>query len=351
MKIVSRFEAKLLKVLQCFLRRSPLDHALAVITSQEAPPECLSRDAVELVQDNLAKGCSLILARAGGWRREQHLRGQDVIDGRLWERTTPSELGLTFSRHSLRFLIWITAHKPGDEKPKWSAREEELTQADCLFFYLAYSALRETEVAHPLRTRPGFWGNSLCRLAFSEDFQGAVPDFRSWTTGLGACILEALQHELAERWVASERSKGQVTDWNALRVHGRSQEAVLDAFLEGVESANRLDLARFLWQAAARLLTPDATAQLWVNAKASTGVRLADRVEAYRAALALVHRVDRFRQWEQRARGVGYFDEGYAASQLIKAEWERWGGDQLAYRAERIIREVDPMSLANEGRS
>src|SRR5262245_27556405 len=163
MKLVSRFEANLLKVLQCFLRRVPSEQALPVIISQTAPPECLSRDAVELVQDNLAKGCMLVLARAGGWRRERHLRGDLVADGRLWERTKASELGLTVSRHTLRFLVWITAHKPGDEKPKWSAREEELTQGDSLFFYLAYSALRETEAARPLRTRPGFWGNGLCR--------------------------------------------------------------------------------------------------------------------------------------------------------------------------------------------
>ncbi|MBL8800036.1 MAG: hypothetical protein JNM56_39500, partial [Planctomycetia bacterium] len=106
-----------------------------------------------------------------------------------------------------------------------------------------------------------------------------------------------------------------------------------------------------LLHAAAKLLTPDAGAQLWVSPDCNPGTRVADRVETYRAALALVNRVERFQHWERQARSVGYFDEGYAASQLVKAEWERWAGDELAARAQRIIRELDPLSVQTEGRS
>lgn len=356
MKTVSRFEANLLRILQFFLRRAAAEQAWAQIVAQSAQPDCLSRDAVELVQDHLAKGCCLVLARVGGWRRERFIRNEQVVEGRLWERTPPQDLGLGFSRHSLRFLVWITATNPRDEKAaKWTANEQELTPADRLFFYLAYSALRDTEIGQLLRHRPGFNGNVLCRLTFPEDFavtQAPVAsDYAAWMTGVPACILEALQPELAEAWIKSERQKGRILEGETLRHHGRRQELILELFLQAVEKSGRYDLARFLMQAAAKLLTPDAAAQFWVHADCSPGTRVADRVDTYRAALALVNRVERFQQWEQRARSVGYFDEGYAASQLVKAEWERWAGDELATRAQRIIRELDPLSVQTEGRS
>jgi hypothetical protein len=354
MKIVSRFESHLLRVLQFILRRVPLEQALPVITGHWSQPECLSQSAVELIQDHLGKGCTLILARCGGWRRERFMRAEQAADGRLWDRTPAPELGLVFSKHPLRFLLWITAHNPTDEKtPRWTATESELTPADELFFYLTYAALRETDIAPLLRNRPGFIGNRLCRLVFAEDLEPwdteHPVDFAPWISGLGACVLEALQPELIERWVASELNKGRTSDWNHLRNHGQRQDQVLEAFLAAVEKAGRRDLARFLLVAMAELIQPNVTAQQWVNTPAITGARLADRVETYRSALALVNRVDRFRQWEHTARTVGYFDEGYAASQLVKTDWERYGGDELAARAQRIIRELDPLSVGNQG--
>ena len=51
----------------------------------------------------------------------------------------------------------------------------------------------------------------------------------------------------------------------------------------------------------------------------------------------------RLQQWERRARSVGFFDEGYHASQLWKADWERFEGDVLTERAQAVIRQLDPM--------
>ena len=65
MKLVSRFETNLLTILDCFLGRGPLEQALPLIVSRAPQPDCLSRAAVELVQDRLAKGCALRLAKAG----------------------------------------------------------------------------------------------------------------------------------------------------------------------------------------------------------------------------------------------------------------------------------------------
>ena len=67
--------------------------------------------------------------------------------------------------------------------------------------------------------------------------EGALPDFAPWTTGVRACILEALQPVLAQNWLVLERSKVHALDWRQLRELGRSQERVLDAFLSAVKEA------------------------------------------------------------------------------------------------------------------
>jgi hypothetical protein len=128
-----------------------------------------------------------------------------------------------------------------------------------------------------------------------------------------------------------------------MRDLGAAQERVLNAFLDAVEKAGRLDLARFLLRAAARLLGPYANTGMWVGGLPSAGPRLADRAATYQAALAFVRRLDRLQSWERRARTVGYFDEGYAAAQLWKADWERHDGDALCERARGLVRQLDPL--------
>src|SRR5262245_5195931 len=172
MKAVSRFEYNLLRILHFFLQRVPLEQVrlLIVNRSDKERPRCLSRTAVDLVQEALAKGTTELLARAGGWRRERFLRHDQPVLGRLWERAPPRELGLPFSAHSLDFLMWLTAVKPSEPTNQWSPPPEELSVGDWLLLFHAYKALRETDVGQVQRTRRAFARHVLCRLAFPEDF-------------------------------------------------------------------------------------------------------------------------------------------------------------------------------------
>jgi hypothetical protein len=350
MQSVSRFEAKLLRLLWYFLRREPPERALPLLENRCVAPPCLHRNAVLLIADALAKGCMLLLARRGGWRRERFLRGERVVEGRLWQRTPPAELGLNFSSHTLGFLIWITANCPGDPERAWRVSEDELTLGDHMLLYFAHEGLRNVAEglgAPRLRMQEPFVQHALCWLAYPEDYTaapaGVRPNFAPWMNGTGMCMLEALQPELTRRWIEVESNKECLTDPQAMRVLGLAQERVLTAFLDAIEQASRLDLARFLLHAATRLLGPHAHAGMWTARLDLTGQRVADRAATYQAATIFLRTLDRLQAWERRARGVGYFDEGYAASQLWKTDWEQVQGDQLIERARAIVQQLDPM--------
>ncbi len=353
MQRVSRFEANLLRLLGYFLRREPPERALPLIEQRCTAPPCLNRNAIHLVKDALAKGCVVLLARRGGWRRERFLRGERVVEGRLWERTPPTELALKFSTHTLEFLIWITANHPGDKDKPWRPREEVLTLGDRLLLYFAHEGLRsvaEGKGVRSLRTEQPFVEHGLCWLAFPEDYTaapvGSRPHFAPWTNGVGAAMLEALQPELASRWIEVESGKERITEPQTMRVLGLAQERVLTAFLDAIEQAGRMDLARFLLQAASVLVGPHAHAGMWTARLHMAGLRVADRAATYQAATTFLRMLDRLQTWERRAHGVGYFDEGYTASQLWKAEWEQSQGDQLVERARAILQQLDPMRQA-----
>ena len=359
MQSVSRFEANLLRLLYYFLKREPPERALPLVDQRLEPPLCLSRGAVKLAESALAKGCAFLVAQRGGWRDERHLRGDRIVGGRLWERTPPPDLALSFSQHSLEFLIWITARRPGDKEPHWGPPEEQLTDGDRLLLFFAHEGLREgvdSLGAPELRKRHPYNAHGLCWLAYPEDFaevpEEARPNFGPWTAGIGSCILEALQPFLAERWILVESQKEQrITDPQQMVALGRSQERVLSAYLDAVAQANRLDLARFLLRAATRLLQPGADLALWTGGLQMGGLRLADRAAVYQSAVAFLRHLPRLQAWARQARSVGYFDEGYHAAQLWKEDWERYEGDMLCARAQQIVRQTDLMRPAPGGAS
>lgn len=343
MNAISRFEVNLLRVLRGFLTQAPVEQVLPLLVKPLPRPKCLSRDAVELVQDTLAKGCVHFLARHG-WMRERFLRGGKITDGRLWERSSPKDLGLTFSPHALELLIQFVSGTVGTAVPKI----DELTVGDRLLLFLAFNLLRHTAVADQLRTKwQPLHQDGLCRLFFTEELPEAAQRFRidwlTWTEGQGADILEALQGPLADRWVEVERRKESITTVARMRKIGTTQARVIGEYLDALTSARRWDLARCLLEAARRLLHDQPAARKWIRNLDVSKERLADRLATYHEALSLVRQLERLRQWQQEAITVGYYDEGYAASQLWKTDWERFGADALCETACAILREVEPI--------
>ena len=349
---VSRFEYTLLRLLRFVLGAMPAEQALLLVNGEFTPaPPCLTRTCVRLAEDTLAKGTVLTLVRAGGWRRDRFLKGGEPKEGRAWDRVELPARTLEFSGHPLAFLMWLTAEKPLGAKKPWDCPPSELTPADQLFFALALDALRAVEGVGPvLAKREAFSRNPFCWLFtpgdFAEQDEPRPPDFAPCFTGVRAVMLECLQHRLGERWARSERGKGQVSDWKRMRGLGRAEQAALSGYLAAAEAANRPDLARFVLHATeATLGTPgEITPAYWTGGlQGSTPPRLADRIDTQRLALAVPAQLATLARWERAARSVGYFDEGYAASQLWKADWDKADGDRLARRAADLIASLDPL--------
>ena len=175
-------------------------------------PKCLSRTSVELVKDSLRKGCVSLLTKWGGWQRESFLRNQAAKKGRLWERTSPVDLGLTFSAETLKLLIWLTDADCSDPKVKWVGKKgQPLTLGDQFFWFLVIRCLRETELVDKLAKHPLVSSNGLISLAYPKVFAKFniefEPDFKPWIDGCGGAILETMQKNLAKNWVEIENSK------------------------------------------------------------------------------------------------------------------------------------------------
>ncbi|HET6576089.1 MAG TPA: hypothetical protein VFG68_20980 [Fimbriiglobus sp.] len=346
---VSRFEYNLLRILRFLLGHTPAEQAAPLVYAKfSPPPPCLSRTCVRLVQDMLGKGLVIHLVRAGGWRRERFLKGNQPVEGRVWERVPLDVRRLEFGEDTLGFLYWLAAEKPTETRNDWDAPPEGLSAADELFLAVALDALRVLPDVFPsLTAKAAFRQNPLCWLISPGDFaadEPAPPAFDPWLTGTRAAILECLQPMLTQRWVRSERGKGQVGDWRRMRQQGRAESAALAAFLAAAEKAARPDLARFVLRSASAVFTSEQAPAFWTGGLQGTGPpRLADRLETQRAALALPRQLETLQRWERRARSVGYFDDDYQASQLWKADWEAASGDVIAARAHRVLEQLEPL--------
>lgn len=346
---VSKFEFNLLRILRFMVGHSPAEQAIPLLRGPLLRPECLSAGAVGLIQDTLAKATVLFLVRQGGWRNDRYLRAGHPTPGRVWERIPLDERTLDFSRPVLEFLIWATAEKVNESKNPWDAAPQALTPADELFFWLAFDAIRtDPELLLALRRKEAFRLNPLCWITFPGDMVEGdtqrVPEFAPVFTGLRAVFLECLQAHLTQRWLLSERRKGQIGDWKRMRQQGQAELAALGAFLQAAAEAKRFDLARFVLRTNAALFTTETMPSFWTGGLQGSGPpRLADRLDTQRAALAVPRQMETLETWQQQAIHVGYFDEGYAASQMWKAEWEAAQGDLIATRAHAAVAMLEPL--------
>lgn len=309
-------------------------------------PAKLSPAAVAAVQEMLAKGCVRLLAEEG-WRPQRSLREGRPVAGPVWRRCEPSELGLSFSPAALDFLVWATSEKMGDNAAAWRwPADGALTSGDRFLLFCAYSALRNSETGDRWRRRRPFLDHGLCWLSYPDDYANAPAhgdlDLSPWIAGQGAIVLENWQHRLARQWVEVEHRKRRLQDASHVRALGSAQERVLRALLSAADRAGRWDLARFLLIGARGLLAAHDGAEERFAELAATETTAGKRIEFLRLSLAPIRALLALRQWQRRSETIGYFDQGYAAAQFWKFEWEHFDAERLCRSAESLVRRVVP---------
>ncbi len=344
MRTVSRFEANLLRILHCFMGHAEVELVLPAMIRHLRRPNCLSRDAVELVQQSLATGTVMLLTRGGAWSQQRHLRGGQIREGSLWQRTEPGDLGLQFSAASLEFLIWLTEANATQQMTAFVPQQKSLTVGDQFLMYRAVRALRDTTLINKWYRNPFVRSNALIALTMPEYFTEAkvipTPDFQLWMTATGACVLEAMQDELARTWVMLERNKAKISRPGYMQHLGKAQETVLNGLFDAVEQHGRRDLCRFLLDTAKSLLNAKSRREQWIQSLDTTDLRIAERTEIYESASAFLRATKRLSQWHTESLAVGYFDEGYAESQLWKSLWESSDAADAVGHANRILKDL-----------
>ena len=346
MRVVNRFENSLLQILQAVFGRGAKDRAIKNVLREADAPKCLGRDVVIVIQDILAKGSVAKLARWGGWRRERFLRGERSVTGRLWNRTPSTQLGLNFSTRTAQFLVGLTAFPAGHAFYR-KRPSKNLTLGDRWLHFAVYDSLRGSGFEKEMQTWPIIRDNLLVQLLHARDFLDAPPkqpaDMQSWLSdpaGLG--MFEVLQSRLTNAWVETEQAKRALRSPEQLLRASRFHADLLGGFLSAVESIQRRDLARFLFDVWHRLLPDDETARApWLESVIVDNLRLSERAELYQQALGTFSLAERFSNWNDWARGIGYYDEEYEIAQHWKLDWEQRDGDTVTTRSRRLASQAE----------
>lgn len=345
MKEVSEFEARLLRILRCLMHRMPVEQTLALLVKPIRRPRCLSRNCVELVQDGLSKGVTEWLARSG-WPDRRFIQNEAIVEGRMWERHPIDKLQLSFSANSLKLLIWLTASNFVEPNSAAKINPKALTVGDRLLMLMVFAAIRSTPGGPTLLKQPGFSEHGLISLMFPADVgvvtRSSEPDVTFWCQPQHSWVLETLQSRLSQQWFRIECDKRGSSNDGDMRRIGEFQAHVLSLLFDTVEQQGRQDLCMFLLSAGQHLLQTIPT-EKWFDRLDVRHLRMADRSEVYKSALAFFHGVKRLQKWTQHAQGIGFYDEDYQASQLWKSEWERLEGDCLVTAARSIIQRVAPV--------
>lgn len=323
-------EALFLRLTRALLGFSPIAAARDVLEDPHRRVE-LSPNGLHVLKDLLAKGVVRALVRGGGYRTR---RGPGPR-GRLWERHEP--FALRFSSATMDLLRGAFEYAITDAQRWTRARPEELTMADEVVFFCVARALRQCRRTTRMR---GFEASSLVRIGFALDFDDlpAPPRFERFLEGSGALVVEALSRDLAVAVVDTERERRTLTTLDRARLAADAIARGPSAFVSSCIKANRLDLGLFMLEAVRQILS-EMGSGAGPTRFSVRAVALSDRQRIMRGGLSLFESALLYRTIANRARAVGFVDDGYEEAQSLLSRLEPWteGGFE---RVDLAVREL-----------
>lgn len=353
MKRVAASEHDLLTVARALVGQLGPEAVEPLLRRPRPLPRGIGPTAAGLLRALLSRGVVLALCRRGGWQEQEQLDSAgEPQRGRLWRRHPAP--ALRFGPPTLAFLRWVVEQPLGgsDVTPFVLPKGSTLELGDELLLYLGCDLLRRAGCAAELGAGAGLRASSLVWLgapellalhgAAAED-EAALAGFDRWLVGSGSAVLEGLQPDLAARWADLERHKARIREPARLLALGQTQARILTALSRRAAAAGRRDLMRFVLEALAVVLAPRPEAQRWVAALATQG-SLGERQAAARASGALCEGLEVLHRWASEARTVRFFDDDYAAAQLLLRQWELLGPDAHEH-ARSVVRELGSLAL------
>jgi FtsH ternary system domain X6 len=316
---VAASEADLVTMARALIAPHTYDMWSLVASSRPMPPK-IGPTAARLVADALAQMWPALWKRDGA-RPGASIDNGRVVRGRGWERhaVTP----LVYSSTTIALLRWMVGNAlaSGGHIEKLPTMPVQI--GDQIAIYLALDVTAGTPAQAVIARQPLVQATPLAWLGFPHLMTGTdTPDLEALVTGAGAIVVEALTLDLAARWRTIELGKRTMIDPDALVALGKAQDAILDGFMAACDRAGRRDLAGFVLEAALPLLERGIAP---IPTDLDVTKPLSVRAAARNAAGALLRGVQRWREWDERHRGVRFLDDDYEASQLLLSRFERVG--------------------------
>ena len=316
---VSASEADLITMARALVAPHTYDMWSLVASSRPMPPK-IGPTAARLVADALAQMWPALWKRDGA-RPGASIEKGKVKRGRGWERHTV--VPLAYSSTTIALLRWMVGNALASGGNIEKLPRMPLQFGDQVAIYLALDVTVGTPAQAVIARQPLVQATPLAWLGFPNLMAGAdPPDLETLVTGAGAIVVEALTVDLAARWRTLELGKRTMTDPDALVALGEAQDEVLEGFMATCDGAGRRELAGFVLDAALPLLERGIAP---IPTDLDVTKPLSVRAAARNAAGALLRGVQRWREWDERHRGVRFLDDDYEASQLLLSRFERIG--------------------------
>ena len=344
---VTRREAELVALARALLTGAPPEDLRALLERERPPLKGLTPQGARALEDALAKGAVLLLARGGGWRR---LGGQ-----RLWERWPDPQL--RFTTASFRLLSWLqTLGGRADSSPQLLAGPDTGT-GDELLLLATLAATRGTHWHQAVALQPVVRLSALCALGFAFSLGRASPTDRVPPLDLGPgswqrFALDGLGALLADAWAWAEAEKARESSPARLRSGGDAQDRVLAALLEATaEGPARLACA-FVLEAGRAVASRPLGAEGY-GAALATGGPLRERFEARLASGALLKALGVLRRRREDMLLLRFVDDGYDEARAVVAAWDDvgpdWSGWERLSACERDLGLLRPRAPGAEG--